>query len=81
MKHDYDGACKPGGFFRYSTFSVGIFELVPKASGKGTKRGKVKVRVSGPTESPELVYTKAAEIAALLDAGKYTGPRHVKVSP
>jgi len=80
--HGYAGKCapgQPGGWCRYFTFSVGIFPLVPKADGKGTKRGKTLVRVQGLTEKPEDVYTKAREIISLLDAGKYYGPKVVYV--
>jgi hypothetical protein len=82
--HDFDGACRPGGPGEFvigfqKTFSVGVFEVIPKASGKGTKRGATKVRVKGLVSNPNAVYEKAREIAALLDAGKYDGPRTVTV--
>lgn len=79
-KHGFSGACRPGGEYpgQFTTFSVGVFEWVPKASGKGVKRSAVKVRVSGLTAQPERVDAKAAEIVAALDAGTYKGPKHVR---
>lgn len=49
-KHGFSGSCAPGNAFAHSgqeTFSVGIFEWLPKSSGSGLKRGPVKVRVKG----------------------------------
>jgi hypothetical protein len=80
--HGFDGACTPGrgkANPAWATFSVGIFEWVPKSNGKGLKRGKVKVRVKGPTCCPDLVNMMAAQIAKELDAGTYTGPKTVTV--
>lgn len=78
--HGYSGSCAPGETTcRFLTFSVGIFPILPKSGGKGTKKGKSIVRVVGPTSKPELVYAKAREIVDLLDAGKYTGPKRVTV--
>lgn len=82
--HGFDGSCRPNelGMASWSsqqTFSVGIFPILPKASGKGTKRGAVKVRVKGYVGNPDAVYDKAREIMDLLNAGEYTGPKTVKV--
>jgi hypothetical protein len=81
MRHfEWSGMCDPGvGFCTHETFSVGIYELIPKASGKGTKRGKVQVRVSGFISQGRDVYNLAAEIAKKLEAGTYSGPKNVKV--
>lgn len=83
-KHDFEGSCAPGtdGVLKHSTqetFSLGIFQWVPKNSGKGCKRGAVKVRVKGPFHKPTDVYAKAGEIVAALDAGTYSGPKNVTV--
>ncbi len=82
-KHDFDGACSPDKYLTFSSlfesFSVGIFEWIPKQNGRGTKKGKVKVRVKGLTSEHEKVEGKAREIVAALDAGVYVGPRNVKV--
>lgn len=80
--HDFDGACRPGGPGEYSsqeTFSVGVFQLLPKCNGKGTKRGPVKVRIQGFRKNPHAVYEKAREIVDALDAGNYAGPKAIKV--
>ena len=81
-KHMWSGSCDPKkmrfqGIFQ--TFSVGIFEMVPRRGLPGTKRGKVKVRVSGSASDPDAVYGKARAIAEQLDAGTYTGPKTVRV--
>jgi len=80
--HDFAGACAPGSvtFAMWDTFSVGVFEWVPMSGGcRGMKRGKVKVRVKGPTSHPDRVAAKAREIVTALDAGTYTGPKTVSV--
>lgn len=79
-RHDFAGACVPGGISGWSgqrTFSVGIFRWIPTANGKSRKKSAVGVRVSGSCSDPELVYAKAREIVAALDAGTYHGPKSV----
>jgi hypothetical protein len=83
--HSYAGMCDPnngkwadGQLSDFRTFSVSVFEWVHNARNK-PKRGKCKVRVIGPLAHPELVYAKAQEIIALLDADKYVGPKKVTV--
>lgn len=58
---DFDGACQPpaNGTAWNHTFSVGVFQWLSKASGKGLKRGKTIKRISGPSHNPEAVYAKA----------------------
>jgi|GEM_PF-6215057 len=71
---DFDGACVPvladgsvrRSFTTFETFSVGIFQWIPRASGKGLKRGKVKERISGLVSDPEAVYRRARERCASL---------------
>jgi len=85
-KHDFSGsyAPRPGetsgpmSSFQQRTFSVGIFQWVLKSGGKGCKKSAVKVRVSGPCHLSNMVYDKAREVIALLDAGTYQGPKHIK---
>lgn len=81
--HGFDGSCRPGpnGELQccgQTTFSVGIFQILPKANGKGTKRGPVKVRVKGNVSNPEAVLSRARAIVDQLDAGTYSGPKNVK---
>lgn len=62
---DYSGACAPGRCGTISgmaTFSLGIFQWLPKKSGKGLKRGKVKYRLRGQTYNPKEVYDKAENL-------------------
>jgi len=54
--------------------------VIPRANGKGTKRGKVVVRVYGLCERPDPVYTMARAIVRALDAGTYDGPKTVRVA-
>jgi len=80
-KHGYKGACAPGTTaYRYETFSVGIFELIPKKSKHGLKAGPVKVRVRGRVEDDALVYKQAELIIKKLDHDQYDGPKTVTVS-
>lgn len=73
---DFDGACAPDedgesskSFF--GTFSLGIFQWVPKAGGRGlrgeVKRSKVVRRVKGDQIAPEKAYEKARRIVAELN--------------
>lgn len=77
--HGYSGACAPGAHPMGETFSYGIFQWIPKASGKGHKRSTVKVRVSGRCENADAVRRRTEEIVAALDAGTYQGPKNVRV--
>jgi hypothetical protein len=74
--HGFSGNCAPGVTqFTYETLSVGV----PKSSGKGLKKGPVKVRISGHTSDHESVYEKARQVVAQLDAGTYAGPKTIRV--
>lgn len=65
----------------FKTFSVGVFLWIPTRAKGGIKRGKAKVRVSGPVSDAgrKLVYDAALEVANALDAGTYAGPKLVRV--
>lgn len=59
---DFDGAWAPpenGSRYQSGTFSLGCFQWVRRANGKGLKRGKVQKRFSGPAANPGPVYAKA----------------------
>jgi hypothetical protein len=80
--HEFSGECAPkekDHVCTYTTFSVGIYEIVLASNKKKTKRGPVKVRVKGLIAEPEKVYEKAREIADLLTKGEYKGPKLVSV--
>lgn len=81
FKHDFDGACIPkkGVISTYKTFSVGVFQWLPKSRGKGLKRGPVKVRVSGLCRASTVVFATARGIVEALDENRYSGPRNVNV--
>lgn len=70
-KHDFDGAWSPGEMTPHcETFSVGIFQWIPKVNGKGLKKSAVKFRVRGKTSEPEKVYKHARRICDMLDNGE-----------
>lgn len=50
----------------FSTFSVGVYQWVPKASGKGLKKSKT-IRVVGYVAEPERVYERAEELCRQLN--------------
>ena len=72
-KYDFSGSCNPIKLSDRSVwtpvfFSVGIFQWLPKASGKGLKKSAVVYRVRGLTSDPLPVYDRAKEICDLLDS-------------
>ena len=76
--HAFYGMCAPTEVFAptYQTFSVGCFEWVP-ASKRKTKRGPTKVRVTGWSNQPQVVYNCAADVCKQLDAGTYDGAKTI----
>ena len=50
----------------YQTFSVPVFQWLPKTSGKGLKKSKT-IRVNGYTADPQRAYDKAAELCQRLN--------------
>ena len=71
-KHDFSGECAPNpdAHVHWSeTFSVGIFQWLPKSRGKGLKKGKVKYRVKGACHKPDKVYLRAAWVCKEMDNG------------
>jgi len=75
---DYYGDCdpahrKPHG---YETFSVGVFQWLPKSSGKGLKKGNVQSRVSGSVNSPQEVYDKAIANIQKMESVQLTLKKH-----
>lgn len=50
----------------YETFSVGIFQWIPKASRKGCKRSNT-IRVQGYTAEPQRVFDKADQLCKRLN--------------
>lgn len=70
-KHDYSGSCAPGGavYSNQQTFSVGVFQWLPKANGKGLKKSAVKLRVRGYSSQPGKVYHYAETACDDMDMG------------
>ena len=69
-KHDYSGSCVPGKHYTgQQTFSVGIFQWLPKSSGKGLKKSAVKFRIKGNVNNAENVYKRAKEFCKIMDEG------------
>jgi DNA primase len=80
LEHDFSGACEPGkSHYSHQTFSLGIFQWVAKSGGKGLKKSKVRVRVSGPVHEAEAMREIARNICKELDTGTYNGPKTVQV--
>ena len=50
-----------------ATFSTGVYQWLPKASGKGLKKSKT-IRVTGYVAEPARVYEKAQELCERLNA-------------
>ena len=46
----------------WHTFSLGIFQWVPRASGNGLRRGQVVRRVVGKRSDPKPVYDAARAV-------------------
>jgi len=58
---DYDGEYDPAKKPPYysTTFSVGVFQWLPKASKKGLKKSAVVKRIRGLVSNPQDVYDRA----------------------
>ena len=68
-KHDFDGSCAPvQGSVGWGTFSVGIFEWIPK-SRKGLKKSAVKYRIRGRVSNANAVYDRARIVCKKFDDG------------
>jgi hypothetical protein len=70
-EYDYEGSCAPGGVANYQgqlTFSVGVFQWIPKANGVGLKRGRVVRRIRGYVNNPDMVYTQAKKLCEELNS-------------
>ena len=81
-KHDYSGNSTPKSEYYYgnNTFSVGIFQWVPKTSGKGLKKSPVKIRVKGYSSDQDQVYRLADIFCDRLDMGEDPGVKVVWAS-
>lgn len=60
FRWDYDRSSRPDNP-RGLTFSAGVYQWLPKASGKGLKKSN-KIRVNGYVADPDRVYAKAEEL-------------------
>ena len=73
---DWHGSCDPatptGEYMPYRTFSVGCFQWVSRANGKGLKRGRVRYRVKGPKSDPQSVYREAQSFCNLKNSRDLT---------
>jgi hypothetical protein len=77
---DFSGSCSPAenhGIIG-ETFSVGIFQWVPKSSGRGIKRSAVIKRIRGFSSEPKKVYD-AAELWIKQNYKNYQAPKENKV--
>lgn len=70
---DFDGACAPDkASYSFITFTLGIFQWIPKNNGKGVKRGKVIKRIKGYTSLAQEAYIKATETVEKMNSEKVT---------
>jgi hypothetical protein len=70
--HGWRSACDPltkKDHWTYQTFSVSFFRIVPKSSGKGTKKESIGYRLSGPCSHRDDVVKRADDIVAALNDG------------
>jgi hypothetical protein len=51
------------------SFSVGVYQWLPKASGKGLKKSRT-IRVQGYVEDPQAAYARAQELCDQLNAAR-----------
>lgn len=76
---DYYGSSDPAhtrtGFVRteFVSFSLGVFQWVPKYDVRKTKRGPIQGRVSGLVEAAETVYEAARKKIADLQQDQKNG--------
>ena len=73
-RHDFSGHCAPKARFlashgTFNSFSVGVFQWIPKTKG-GLKKSPVKYRIRGFVGNPEPVYARAREVCRMFDAGE-----------
>jgi hypothetical protein len=69
-EYDFDGACapgQPGAYAHAVSFSLGIFQWIPRASKKGLKRGKVVRRIKGYLRNPEEALGRARAVCEELN--------------
>ncbi len=80
-KHGFDGSCAPGSHYSSGqvSFSVGVFQWLPTAAGRGLKRSPVKIRIKGYMSEPERVYAAAREVCTKLDAGWVPDKKSISV--
>lgn len=82
---DFDGDCAPATdgdrlVAWYTSFSVGVFQWLTKADGKGLKRSPAACRVKGWVSRPDQAYAVAREVVRRLEAGELlptTAPKHL----
>lgn len=75
-KHDYN---KPTPYEECKTFSIRIFQWIPKSDGKSMKEGTGLVRIVGSKELYDKMLLKAEEVVSLLDAGLYKGKKTITI--
>jgi len=79
-EYGFSGSCAPHcDNYGHKTFSVGVFQWLPKSGGKGLKKSPVIVRVYGRSDYPGEVCEKALEICEQLKNGTYVRPKKLWV--
>ena len=81
-KHGWSGRGDPRkekGRFNFVIFSVGCFQWVVRAHGKGLKKGKVIIRIIGNSSDTERVYEMADLVCRQLDKGWIPDKKSLRV--
>jgi hypothetical protein len=73
LQWDYDES-PIGSESAFTTFSVGVYQWLPKTSGKGLKKSKT-IRVKGYVAEPDRVYEKARQLCRKLNAERISSEK------
>jgi hypothetical protein len=76
---EWDGSCAPDRtqIFTHKTFSVGVFQWIPKSGKKRLKRSPVKCRIKGLSHDTEQVYEQVWAKCAKLNEQRLGYPEEV----
>lgn len=74
-RYDFEGFCDPttkdrvAHKYKFSTFSVRVFQWITKRNGKDLKKSKAVYRIRGRVEDAFKVHRRAEEICDKLEDG------------
>jgi len=79
-KYDYNReSCEEVLSRGFATFSIAIFQLVPKSGKKQLKRGKTAVRIIADCQNKDAAFSMADKVVKLLDIGEWDSRKTVKI--